>query len=158
MKITSRIFATLIVLIVTFSLTGCITHRTITVGIPVDKSKVALIKPGITTFSEILEWFGPPDYIIDGTQRMVDEAARIPGDSPYKPIPTRTLTSPEGMVILIYSNATIKTGGGSFGGVTGFVRAERMQLQTEHDLNEIFIYLSKKDRVVMEVAVHNAAK
>ncbi|MCI0400376.1 MAG: hypothetical protein L0Z68_03615 [Gammaproteobacteria bacterium] len=55
-------------------LTGCMTSAQtlrLAPGVPFDRGKIAGIKPGVTTFSEVLNWFGPPDYIIDGTKTVL---------------------------------------------------------------------------------------
>lgn len=112
-------------------------HMSTQVGIPLDRHKIALIEPGATHLAQILEWFGPPDYIIDGTQQMPDVSSGMQG--------TRTLTAPEGTVILIYTNMTHECWGvGSPGGVIQEVAFLP---------NELAIILSKNDHTVVDKAI-----
>ncbi|MCI0561459.1 MAG: hypothetical protein MN733_23475 [Nitrososphaera sp.] len=39
-------------------------------GVPFDRTNITRLKAGVTTLSEVLDWFGPPDKIIDGTQKI----------------------------------------------------------------------------------------
>lgn len=117
------------------------------------EEEIGLIKPGETTFSEILDWFGPPHFVIDGTQEMLDVEAVMASKSPWIGfLPTRTLTAPEGMVILVYQYYDVEIG----------IKAIAMGVGTSVHINqkmkdgEIFIYLSKTDRVVEEIVVGSA--
>jgi hypothetical protein len=71
------------------------------VGSPLDLGKLKEVQAGVTDLRDILEWFGPPDHIIDGTQEIIDEQG---GATPGLQFATRTLSAPEGAVILLYSN------------------------------------------------------
>lgn len=144
MKSAYSIIVTFILLGVLFFLTGCMTGKwTGAVGSTLDYQKVELIIPGKTNLSEILEWFGPPDSIIDGTQQIVD----IEGFTASGSIPTRTLISPDGMVILIYKDLTFT---GTLKGAL-IVAAGMFQTYNEINENELFIYLSKEDHTVEAV-------
>ena len=133
-------------------LVGCGTvFMKATTGLPLDKSKIKRIMPGVTTFSEILAWLGPPDFIIDGTQRMVDEAAPISDLS--APVATRTLASPDGEVILIYSNPSM-VGRDTFA-VVGVDAYDRHLGARPY---EVFIYLSKKELMVTDLGVGDSIR
>ena len=111
--------STLLMLSLAFSwLFGCMSgYQRSTIGVPLDRGKVAQIQQGVTTLKEVLAWFGPPDFIIDGTQRMPDTRSMgaAYGANPVSPtlffgttpIRPRLLTSPEGTVILIYISAEL---------------------------------------------------
>ncbi|MGH8065517.1 MAG: hypothetical protein ACRERE_09815 [Candidatus Entotheonellia bacterium] len=120
--------------------------------------KVAQIQPGVTTLKDVLAWFGPPDFIIDGTQRIPDTRSMgaAYGANPVSPtlffgtnpIRPRFLTSPEGTVILIYicaelSNRFVLAGGAGTGG------------QEISEADELFIFISKDSLTVTDVAVGN---
>ena len=127
-----------------------------TIGIPLDHKEVARIQRGVTTLKEVLAWFGPPDFIIDGTQHIPN--ARTMGAAysanpvgmylfGIDPIKPRLLTSPEGTVILIYTSVDVSNradvvlavgGGGQKAGE-----------------NEVFIFVSKDTLIVMDVALGN---
>ena len=151
MKRTSLIFALFIPLIICQLLTGCMSfNQKLKSGISLSNDKILLIELGKTNFSEILERFGPPDYIIDGTQKILDTEAAFGGGGLsyiYNPIPTRTLISPDGMVILIYKRNEweIKEK------VRAFFYMEITEMHNEVHSDEIFIYISKKDRTVVTV-------
>ena len=149
-------------------LPGCATGTVIKFsgGTTLDKEKVARIKPGVTTLSEILEWFGPPWSIIDGTQYGLrgEFISREPG----KPLPAATAgptsgvprviglmkyvhsnawTAPAGMVILAYGRATGLASGG-FAAVPVGGMASQTHVEAQGD--GFLIYLSKKDRTVVK--------
>jgi len=153
MKIASSILCALIVLMICCLQFGCVIgHRSITTfGNPLDQGKISLIKPGATTLGEILTWFGPPDFIIDGSQRIVDTQSLIAGYSAKPnqyPIPTRTLASPEGMVILIYIHKKIEAVGKTFSLIhTSAIYKGKAIMHSK----ELFIFLSKKDLTVVEI-------
>lgn len=68
---------------------------------PLDVSKVSEIQAGVTDLRDILEWFGPPDFIVDGTQEIYDQKGGVMSGLHF---PTRTLSAPEGTVIFLYSS------------------------------------------------------
>jgi len=119
-----------------------------------DEQRVGHIVPSVTTMTEIFDSFGPPDFIIDGTQRVVDTESVL---YQYKlqTLPTRVVTAPQGTVILIYAG-----GEGSFTG--GYVPGPRQE-PTKPDLaieyartaqrsDELWIFISKEDKTVMSIA------
>lgn len=133
-------------------------HRILAPGAPLDRTKIARLKPGITTLSEVLGWFGPPDKIIDGTQ-TIPEPIPPPGFSDVsdsrieKTVPTRVLTAPEGMVILVY----VERAGyhhDSRGAIPAPVLpVSGIRIDIGYHEKELFIYLSKKDKVVTQVSM-----
>lgn len=139
--------------------TGCALNSSrVSAGRPVDAAALASITPDITTLSEVLTALGPPDYIIDGSQRLLDEEAffasfSLSGRYNFRtkelaatPISTRILTAPEGEVILIYP-ATAVTGR-VVGGAA---------LKTESAAGrsgDLLVFVSKKGRIVARV-VHS---
>lgn len=134
-------------------LTGCMTSAQtfkLAPGVPLDRSKIALIKAGVTTLSEVLDWFGPPDYIIDGTKRMLE-----PIPPPYflfhpieTSVPTRVLTAPEGTVILVYA---VREGQIDYSHLLVAPVVTGVKIAHDYHEQELYIYLSKKDRIVVEV-------
>lgn len=140
---------------------GCVVAQgTITVGRALDPAKVADLKPGITTMSEILQWFGPPDYVIDGRQVMLDEAgflAETPMDfkasrQPPRVVPVRPVRAPEGTLIFVYS--TVQARSGRTTAASGLLAQE----STSARPGEVFIFLSKDTRKVADVAIGRPAK
>jgi hypothetical protein len=130
---------------------GCVSFRAkVESGSTPSEREMGLIKPGETTFSEILDRLGPPHYIIDGTQEMLDVEAMMASQGVMSGIvPTRTLTAPEGMVILIYQYYDVETG---VKGIPMGIGAS-MHIDQKIKEGEIFIFLSKTDRVVGEIVV-----
>jgi hypothetical protein len=137
-------------------LNGCgAVYGTITVGRRLDAAKLAQIKPGVTTMAEILQWFGPPDYVVDGRQTVIDEPAFLaetPMDfkashRPLRPVPMRALRAPEGSVILIYSAVEAQSGRAI--AASGLLAQESTQARA----GEVFIFLSKETRKITELAV-----
>jgi hypothetical protein len=149
-------------------LAGCVTGTVMNFsgGTNLDKNKVALIKPGVTTLSEILEWFGPPWSIIDGTQYGLrgEFISRQPGT----PLPAATAgptsgaprvvgvmkyvqsnawTAPDGMVILAYGRASGHAAAG-FAAVPVGGMASQTHVEAQGDA--FLIYLSKKNRTVVK--------
>lgn len=141
-------------------LSGCVgVHGTIQLGRPLDPVKLARIVPGATTFREVLTWFGPPDYIIDGTKSVLDEAkfwAEMPtiGSLPLRSIPTRPLRAPSGSVILIYNSQSRE-------GTSGILAGGVVEVQQDFSSarpGEVFVLISKADRTVVAVADGNASR
>jgi len=123
-----------------------------TSGSQLNPDKINSIEPGVTGIAEILEWLGPPDLIIDGTKKIFDQENA--GSVMYGSISTRTLTAPEGMVILVYflrSEYTTTLRGVSVGYTA-------IQVQEVIRPNELFIYLSKKDKTVVSLVSGNRSK
>jgi hypothetical protein len=142
MKTRARLLDTIIPFIAAGFLAGCSGTGTMKMRAapPAASDRSGFITPGTTTFSEILDQLGPPDYIIDGRQEIVDVAGDALGLA-GSPIPTRTLTAPDGMVILIYTSSISQL---DFQGWSSMHVQRRVS-------NEIFIYLSKEDRTVVSV-------
>jgi hypothetical protein len=138
-------------------LTGCFfsAHGKSTVGAPLDREKAAQIQPGITSLKEVLSWFGPPDFIIDGTQRIPNAEAIvtaygsklwpiIPWSNAIKP---RSLTSPEGTVLCIYQYIEYAEKA-DFGGIIAIGGGGPRE-------GELFVFVAKDTLVVTDVAFGN---
>ena len=69
-------------------------------GEVLDADRLAQVKVGRTGLREILEWFGPPDYIIDGTQNIPEHTPQLSIQTSQG---TRTLSSRSNEVLLIYT-------------------------------------------------------
>jgi hypothetical protein len=121
-------------------LNDCVAIRgKVTFGTALSEDNINRIKPGVTSFSELLGWFGPPGYIVDGTQTLLDLSA-MAAYSPGDPEVERTLSSPEGQVILIYQYvAQTVTYVGS------------KQSPAELSSQEMLIYLDKSSHLVVSV-------
>jgi hypothetical protein len=115
-------------------------------GKPIDWDRLPEVESGVTTFSEILQLFGPPHYIIDGAKELVDNYALANAKPCFSAIPTRMLSAPEGQVILIYQHTKGKL---TLKGPA--VAAALLKLSNDMRPNELFIYLSKKDWIVAHV-------
>jgi hypothetical protein len=134
-------------------LAGCVSLRQKTiVGVPLDPELVSRIKPGSTGVEEVLRSLGPPDYVVEGTQRMPNADALGtahsvnpvgPLDLWTTPIKPRILTPPERTVILIYSFVNFTT---SFDMVVGVGEGAR-----EVNKDEIFVFVSRDSLTVTEV-------
>jgi hypothetical protein len=124
---------------------------TTTSGTPLDLSKLNEVQVGVTDLRAILEWFGPPEQIIDGTREILDEQARMTFNVP---IATRTLSAPDGAVILLYPNqrqadASMVVAASPFGAVS----KDRYALRS----NEMMIFIRKRDHKVLNVLVGGMA-
>jgi hypothetical protein len=111
---------------------------------PIDPKVSPQIKPGVSSLSEVLTLLGPPHYVIDGSRRLLDEESvwtLLRTMKSPSSIPTRELTAPEGTVILIYSHLT-------------FYQDSTPVHFRSHDRkkHELFIYVSKADKKVIDVA------
>ncbi len=148
MNVTSRVLGLCGLLIVQCVLSSCIasSHET-KVGVELDEARIGEIKPGTTTFSEILEWFGPPDYIIDGTQQIYDTVSATGGPE----IPTRVFTAPPGMVICIYVRSRYQGSGAV--SMVPIMGLDGASYRFSARANELFVYISKQDRRVIEFIV-----
>ncbi len=102
-----------------------------------DNAKVKSITPGTTTLFEVLALLGPPDAIIDGTQRV---------DGPNGP---RVMSSPEGSVILYYLSGALRMP------ITPRVSAQLPDSEPPKSphVKELFIVLSKKQKIVNSVSI-----
>lgn len=117
-------------------------------GLPLDLSRVSQIKPEVTELRDVLTWFGPPEQIIDGTQEILDQQAMMV--SLGAPMSTRTLSAPDGAVILLYRNQQRTTSStvmattpvGTHGKSKYSVRS-----------NEMMIFVRKADYKVLDVLV-----
>jgi len=105
---------------------------------PLDRQRLSTLVPGVSTFSEVLTQFGPPDAIVDGTKQ-------------FKPAPsgsvlaTRVINAPDGMVILIYADAS------GYGATLN--AANVVGVKNDIVANEVFIYVSKTTLKVVEVVL-----
>jgi len=115
---------------------GCVAYQLKTGhASPMDNAAVAKVTPGVA-LTDVLTWLGPPDYIIDGTRRIVDASGG----------PPRTITAPDGTVILVYGNTSSETtfvGGGAVPGARS---------RSSHMVADLFVVVSKKDKRVLETA------
>jgi len=121
-----------------------------TVGSPLDPGKITEIEVGVTTLTEVLRILGPPNLIIDGTQQVLDYDTAIMNQGCYSVhthYPQRTLTSPEGTVILFYQYSEVS---GDFKGVAPAVGAH-VDADSVCRANEFLIFVSKKEHVVTEI-------
>lgn len=160
--------SSLIALIITVSGSGCIvgSHDEVTtIGRPVDALKVSAIQPGKTTFSQVLELLGPPDYIVGDQQQVVDEelffaAFRGSPKIQTRPISTRHIKARPDTVILVYGHIVIKRQQTAISTPLlpvpmNFGKDEIYQYvgrENQARAHEVFIYLSKKDQTVISVA------
>jgi len=129
------------------SCVSCVTftasRMTLEVGAPRDVSKLNEIQEGVTDLRDILEWFGPPDLIIDGTQEIFDQQS---GFQSSAQLPTRTLTAHEGTVVLLYTlnlrweDSSVKVG-------HPIITVDERQLGAR--ANELMIILRKRDHKVL---------
>jgi len=164
-RLSDTLFAWTYVVVCLAVLTGCTVMKA-SGGTTLDKNEVALIKPGVTTFSEVLAWFGPPDSIIDGTQTGLGpvhypveinnsfkataaadlRAGRRPVIGVTKFEPIGVYTAPEGMVILSYGRGSASITVVAVPTPVG--RAD--QSYGESHGEGFLIYNSKKDRTVVK--------
>jgi hypothetical protein len=137
-----------------------------TIGRPLDPLPLSSIKPGATTFSEVLDLLGPPDFIVAGQQRLMDEESffatfRGSPNIRNRPISTRQIKAPPGSVILIYSYIESKRNQDTFSvlllpspATFGFDELNQYIVrENKTRANEAFIYLSITDQKVISVAV-----
>lgn len=162
----ARLTVLFFVLLVAVSAAACsvASHEEITrIGGPLDPSKVSAIEPGLTTFSNILDLLGPPDFIVTGKRQIMDEEsffATFRGSPKTRPISTRQITAPPGTVILIYVQIeSIRKHHGFLAPslwLPTVVGADELYHYIVRDnkarANELFIYLSKKDQTVIAIA------
>jgi hypothetical protein len=95
---------------------------------------------GVTSLRDILAWFGPPEYIIDGTQTIPETH---PAFFPGVQIPTRVLSSREGEVLLVYTKVTTED-------ATAHASGYSQRRQAEHP-NDVMIFVRKADYKVAGV-------
>ena len=124
---------------------------------PFHEEHIPDIELGRTTFSQVLEWFGPPDAIIDGRQEIAEaDLSRLwicPWESSRGVMPNkRTLSAPEGQVILLYRELEITSK--ASGVVVAWAWRSRMEFHTDTATRpkDLLIYLSKDRRIVTDVA------
>lgn len=140
------------------TLSGCVgVHGTRQIGRPLDQARLAQIIPGTTTVREVMSWFGPPDYVIDGSRSMIDEAkfwADMPtfGKMPRRSVPTRPLLAPGDTLILIYSTSSGEVTAGRLAG--GLIAVDQDWRRARP--GEVFVLISKLEHVVLAVADGNA--
>lgn len=143
-----RVASALCLILAGALLSSCASFKsTTTTGTPLDLSKLKEVQTGVTDLRAILEWFGPPEQIIDGTQEILDDQARL---MPGVPIATRTLSAPEGAVILLYSNQRRADSSMVMTGTP--VGAAGKDRYTVHS-NEMMIFIRKRDHKVVNVLV-----
>lgn len=133
------------------ALSGCMAMVRVSYsgGTPVDKEKAALIKPGITTLSDILAWFGPPDVIIEGTQKVLDYTqVHYDRTKDVDEWPMQIVTAPEGTVILAYWKGEGVSGSALV--AEPFTQSKYMHLYHEIRADVYAIVLSKKEKTVVE--------
>lgn len=112
-----------------------------------DASRVKRITPGKTTFSDILDWFGPPHCIIDGTRQIPEFRGWGFSPTPGR-IATRTFTSPPGEVILLYGGVEYaeRTSG------TTHSRTSKRKVTRKSVTKDLLVYVSKERRIVTAFA------
>ena len=143
----SRSLSLMGVLVASVSITSCMSGKlTVAMGTPLDGDSLAAIEVGETGLRDILEWFGPPSQIVDGTQTVPDPEAPM---TPAGKLATRTLSSRSGEVLLLYwtphlvhSSDTLRLSHFTY-------RREREALRA----NEVMIVVRKSDYRVMGVMV-----
>ena len=144
-----------LVLVLCCALNGCFgVYGTVQIGPPLPAEKLARIVPGTTTLKDVLSSLGPPDYIIDGSKSIIDEArfwAEMPtvGELQTRRVPTRQLRAPGDAVILVYSSST-REGGSALLLSGGVVQAREDYVSARP--GEVFVFISKERQVVLAVA------
>ena len=115
-------------------------------GNPLSPRQLQSIQPGHTTFSEVLQRLGPPDYIIDGRQEIPDPdwSSVQTGET----VPTRTITAPAGQVILLYL-VDFDTRYSRLMGTIGPVQLQQARWAIRP--SEFFVFVSKQDRRVVDL-------
>ncbi len=140
-----RSLTLVVVLVASASTISCVSSKvTGAIGKPLDSDSLAAIKPGETGLREILEWFGPPNQIVDGTQTILDPEHLT---TSWGAIKTRTLSSRDGEVLLLYGtrHQAHSWDTSHLGPLT--YRKERHALRA----NEVMIVLRKHDHTVIGV-------
>ena len=112
-----------------------------------DASRVKRITQGKTTFSDILDWFGPPDSIIDGTRQIPEFRGPSCLPTPGRPA-TRTFISPPGQVILMYEGFEYAE---HSSGTTHSSSSER-NVTRKSVTKDLLVYVSKDRRIVTTFA------
>jgi hypothetical protein len=112
-----------------------------------DASRVKRITPGKTTFSDILDWFGPPHAIIDGTRQIPEFRGPIFVPTPARPA-TRTFTSPQGQVILVYEGFEYAEHSSG----TTHSRTSEWTTTRKSVTKDLLVYVSKDRRIVTAFA------
>ncbi len=144
-----RLTSLVCMIIVTAVLGSCVSpgvtvrRMTLEIGAPFDVSKLDEVQVGVTDLRDILEWFGPPDFIIDGTQEILD---RQGGLAAGLQLPTRTLSAPEGTVILLYT-VNLRMDDWSVDVTHPFATVEKRRYGVRG--NELMIFVRKRDHMVL---------
>ena len=121
-----------------------------TVGTPLDAQKITEIEPGVTTLTQVLHILGPPNLIVDGSQPVLNYDIAIINQGCYcfeDYYPPRTLTSPEGTVILLYQYSEMS---GNMKGAA-FPVGVHVDADFACRSNELLVFISKKEHVVTEI-------
>jgi len=94
---------------------GCVSAR-LTDGNEVPAERVAQIRPGETTRSEILAWFGAPESFTDAgaVRRLLEESELLPAevlDLPFADVLVFQLTELElrGLVLLVFNYVDVRS-------------------------------------------------
>lgn len=152
MRRLTNVMRLIIVAAVLGSCVSCtVGSKTLRLRPPLDVSKLNEVESGVTALRDILEWFGPPDFIIDGTQEIYDlQSGLVTGLQ----VPTRTLSAPEGTVILLYlSNLQHED---SFVEMSvPIITVDNYQYSVR--ANEIMIFVRKHDRKVLNAFIGGEA-
>lgn len=162
--------STFIAVIIAASGSGCMamvaSHDEVTtIGRPIDALKVSAIQPGNTTFSELLKLLGPPDYIVEDQQQVVDEesffaAFRGSPKIQTRPISTRHIKAPPDTVILVYGHIVVKRKQTAISTPflpvpMNFGRDEISQYvarENQARAHEVLVYMRKRDQRVISVS------
>lgn len=143
----SRSLSLMGVLAASAAMTSCTSGKlTVAMGEPLDGDSLAAIEVGETGLRDILEWFGPPSQIVDGTQTIADPEAPI---TPAGKLATRTLSSRSGEVLLLYWTPHIVHSSDTLRLSHFTYSREREALRA----NEVMIVVRKSDYKVMGVMV-----
>jgi hypothetical protein len=143
----SRSLSLIGVLAVSAAIPSCMSGKlTIAMGKPLDGDSLAAIRVSETGLRDILEWFGPPTQIVDGTQTILDVQASV---TPTGQLATRTLSSRSGEVLLLYWTPHIVHSSDTLYLEHFTYTREREALRA----NEVMIVVRKSDYKVMGVMV-----
>lgn len=136
-----RAFLFKVLVVVQLCFLSACAQVTITRGAPLDIGLIERIEPGVTTMSDVMTALGPPEAIIDGTQRVAD-LDRITYQSP---LATRILSAPDGEVILLYLVDANQIE--AVNAVGAYIK------YSEAVIDKLLIYVSKDDLTVQAVAL-----
>jgi hypothetical protein len=134
-------------LAISAAIPSCMSSKlTVAMGKPLDGNSLAAIKVGETGLRDILEWFGPPTQIVDGTRTIWDLESPI---TPTGQLATRTLSSRNGEVLLLYWTPHIVYSSDTLDLDYFTHTREREALRA----NEVMIVVRKSDYKVMGVMI-----